>query len=147
MASSAQNVVDVLGGLASHAGDGADAGRLIGCIGEAAAMHLPVPALPGAASIVAVAIAAEMWVLITGLRSMSRPDLPFRDRRLIGRYMLLGMTAILLIAVVGAAIPHVNGSFPPVRMQSTGQRADEPLISPASLIDIGECQLFCVSSR
>ncbi len=68
------------------------------------AMTLPFTTnLSGVAAATAVLIIAGAHVIAVGLRCMAQRTLPLAHRRTIGRYMLLGVTLLLVVGAVIAA--------------------------------------------
>ena len=59
-----------------------------------------IEAIASAASSSALFVASMAYVTAAGLRAMSGKDLLTADRRLIGRYMLVGMLAVALMNAV-----------------------------------------------
>jgi hypothetical protein len=64
-------------------------------------------AVLGTASLATVALLVAGYTLAVGLRSMSQPTLPLPDRKLIGRYMLAGITVLLVLTVTLALVPRI----------------------------------------
>lgn len=69
----------------------------------------------GVASFATAGIAAVAYIVVTGLRSMSQQGLLSRDRSLIGRYMLIGVLAMVATAIALAGMQYVIRENPALR--------------------------------
>jgi hypothetical protein len=110
----------IVGAHCVHAVDVPCAPRTEVCASEPLAARAPVGlgsvcvlnslwsnVLLSTASLATVALLVTGSILAVGLRSMSQPYLPLRHRQLIGRYMLAGLLALIILAGALALVSHL----------------------------------------
>lgn len=76
---------------------------------------------------------APVYVIATALRTMGQKDLPTQDRKLIGRYMLVG---VVLLLAIGAGIAAIGSrseashstALPQARLQNSATCAPSSCI-------------------